>query len=57
MAKITKITMSVMFIALSVLFTVAVIENGKKSRIEDLREMGFEDNLILSIDSHHDLGY
>ena len=48
--------MSVMFITLSVLFTIAVIENGKKSRIEDLEEMGFEDNLILAIDNYHDLG-
>ena len=51
--------MCLMFVALSVLFTIAVIENGKKSRIEDLKEMGFEDNLILAIDNYHtyqDLG-
>ena len=56
MVKITKIIMCLMFITLSVLFTVAVIENGKKSKTEDLKKMEFENNLILAIDSYHNLG-
>jgi len=51
-----KIIMSVLFIIFCSLFTTAVIESGKESRIKDLEDMRFEDSFILGIKNYHDLG-
>jgi hypothetical protein len=56
MSKIMKIIMSVLFIIFCSLFTTAVIESGKESRIKDLEDMRFEDSFILGIKNYHDLG-